>query len=279
MAKFKIANLKSSGIRSRYHMSDFYGQYSNADFQQGFAVSANNEGGYVNDPRDAGGETYRGIARKFNPTWAGWPLIDAYKAANGAPPAKYINPDWDKAAFAFYKTNFWDKVNLDQVNDQENANQIYDHTLSGLPRAIAMVKDVLNQQFGYNLGVGTTIDSATISALNTVDPQAFHDAFKQARADFFTYSAAKLAPQDSVYFPLFKTFNPNPSPSNSVYLSGWLNRVNKYAYTSLGKAVAVAQNLAYENPTATNIIMGTMTAAIIFSFYFLLFNKSNSDSE
>ena len=37
------------------------------------------EGGYVNDPDDAGGETYLGISRKHNPKWDGWKKIDSFK--------------------------------------------------------------------------------------------------------------------------------------------------------------------------------------------------------
>ena len=45
-----------------------------------------NEGGWVNNPRDTGKETYKGIARKFNPKWAGWAIIDAEKAELGKQP-------------------------------------------------------------------------------------------------------------------------------------------------------------------------------------------------
>lgn len=40
------------------------------------------EGGYVNDPKDAGGETYKGISRRANPDWAGWSIVDASKRAS-----------------------------------------------------------------------------------------------------------------------------------------------------------------------------------------------------
>jgi len=43
------------------------------------------EGGHANDPDDGGGETYRGIARKFWPQWAGWKIIDAAKMLSNFP--------------------------------------------------------------------------------------------------------------------------------------------------------------------------------------------------
>ncbi|MDR1165759.1 MAG: hypothetical protein LBO66_07785 [Deltaproteobacteria bacterium] len=41
------------------------------------------EGGYVFDPDDAGGETFRGVSRVNNPRWEGWALIDAAKTVVG----------------------------------------------------------------------------------------------------------------------------------------------------------------------------------------------------
>ena len=36
------------------------------------------EGGYVFDPDDSGGETYKGVARKFHSKWEGWSKIDLH---------------------------------------------------------------------------------------------------------------------------------------------------------------------------------------------------------
>jgi len=271
MSKFFSAHKYSMacGCTGRYNTLDFIG-YSNADFETGFHVSAQNEGGYVNDPNDMGGETYRGIARNYNSKWEGWRLIDAYKAKNGAPKKGFTSPEWDKYAFGFYKKNFWDPVKLDQVNDQATANQIYDHTLSGLPRTVSMVKAVLNNKFGYNLGESSTMNQDTLNALNKVDAAKFNGEFKRARADFFTYSAAKLAPNDSIYYPLFKKYNPNPKASNQVYLTGWLNRVNKYAGESVAAAVASTVDTVKNHPIITSVIAGISVIGI----YYLFINKS-----
>lgn len=48
------------------------------------------EGGYVNDPIDSGGETFRGVSRNNNPNWRGWKLIDEAKA-KGHKTASQIN--------------------------------------------------------------------------------------------------------------------------------------------------------------------------------------------
>ena len=48
-------------------------------FIDAYHHTMSNEGGYVNDPDDVGGETYKGISRKYNPSWNGWEIIDKMK--------------------------------------------------------------------------------------------------------------------------------------------------------------------------------------------------------
>lgn len=49
------------------------------------------EGGYANVRADSGGETFRGVSRRSNPNWAGWPLIETAKAKVGV---KRLRPFW-----------------------------------------------------------------------------------------------------------------------------------------------------------------------------------------
>jgi lysozyme family protein len=50
-----------------------------AIFRISYDLTNQIEGGYVNDPDDKGGETYRGIARKKHPSWRGWYKVDDVK--------------------------------------------------------------------------------------------------------------------------------------------------------------------------------------------------------
>lgn len=43
-----------------------------ADFNEAFAATSMDEGGYANHCNDNGGETYAGISRKFWPGRNGW---------------------------------------------------------------------------------------------------------------------------------------------------------------------------------------------------------------
>ena len=50
-----------------------------ADFSKAIPKLLKKEGGYVNNPADRGGETYKGIARKYHKSAFMWTLIDRYK--------------------------------------------------------------------------------------------------------------------------------------------------------------------------------------------------------
>jgi lysozyme family protein len=101
-----------------------------ANFNESYKIIRQREGGYANDPDDTGGETYKGISRKNFHDWAGWKYVDTIKAANGH--AAGINDLLEKNSalqelvFAFYKKEFWDVLNLDQVQDQDIATEVFD---------------------------------------------------------------------------------------------------------------------------------------------------------
>lgn len=119
-----------------------------ADFRKAFERTADNEGGYVNDPTDAGGETWKGIARKKHPFWKGWEIVDIYvpikKTVEGtSDEAKRITKllngvaDLFDHVLAFYKPIFWDKIKGDDINIQAVADIIYDSAvLTGPTNAI-----------------------------------------------------------------------------------------------------------------------------------------------
>jgi len=206
-------------------------------------LSFDNEGGWVNDPNDLGAETYRGISRKYNPQWNGWAYIDSLKKLNVIKKG-YTDATADGFAQSFYKTNFWDKMQLDSAISQDNANQMYDHSLSGLPRAIEEAKAILKRKFNQPVVEDSVMTSSDMAILNSVPQQDFFNEYKQVRSDFFKYSAAQLAPKDSVYGDIFVKFNKSPKATNSIYVPGWLNRVNKYTWSGIQSAKAATEQAA-----------------------------------
>ena len=102
-----------------------------ADFSIAFNKVLANEGGYVNDPSDPGGETYKGIARKIFTKWDGWLILDTLKRQSGFPANLEQNIDLQQKVKSFYEVNFWDKVNGDNITNQSIANSIFDFAVNG----------------------------------------------------------------------------------------------------------------------------------------------------
>lgn len=105
-----------------------------------------NEGGYANNPNDAGGETYKGISRKNHPTWAGWISIDQIKKAHpkGFKTILEHTPELQDKVKDFYKRRFWDELCLDTCGNQELANQAFDMAINaGVKAGVKILQKVL----------------------------------------------------------------------------------------------------------------------------------------
>lgn len=121
------------------------------------------EGGYVNDPDDAGGETYLGISRKNNPKWVGWEVIDDIKKKYGT---KGITARLKKdksltnSAKLLYKQKYWDILELDDIPSQNIAHELFDTAVNcGVKTAINIAQQVCmmtvtgkwSEELKYNL--------------------------------------------------------------------------------------------------------------------------------
>lgn len=208
-----------------------------AEFFKAYEISKQNEGGYVNDPDDPGGETYRGIARVYNPSWEGWAAIDAIKKKSGAIKKNWTDPALDTLAGNYYKTTYWDKLRLDEVKSQANANQMFDQLLDGVSRTIQMVKIALNSVLGINISIDSTMASTLIKDINRAPESQLFNKFKDLRTKRFLYAGGLLSPSDPLY-SFFSKFGPPPS-SGPKYVKGWLNRVNKYTFAAAAGGAAL----------------------------------------
>lgn len=108
------------------------------------------EGGYVNDPDDAGGETYMGISRRFNPNAKFWKIIDEIKSKNKNITNKEMNAVLKKNNSIvgeiknIYKNKYWDKLYLDNLNSQKIAEELFDTAVNmGVSVAIKILQNSL----------------------------------------------------------------------------------------------------------------------------------------
>ena len=110
-----------------------------ADFKTAYALTFKNEGGYANVEGDNGGETYCGITRKNFPAWEGWHIIGNYQPLRNG--QLINNTELFFLVDEFYKENFWDKLGLDQMADQDLANQVFDMAVNaGVGEALKLLR-------------------------------------------------------------------------------------------------------------------------------------------
>lgn len=176
-----------------------------AKFEIAYDITAKYEGGYVNDPDDTGGETIFGVARNSWKNLGMWSILDDYKARGLSgrllenackSDEKFMNEVHD-----VYKNQYWAKIWGDKIEDQKNANAIYDWAVnSGVSRAVRVAQLVLGSAAGTADGV---MGNKTLLALNA--DQDFLNKYIDSRITFYKQLVEKR-------------------PSNAKFLKGWCNR-------------------------------------------------------
>jgi len=174
-----------------------------ANFTAYFPKLLRNEGNYCHTRGDAGGETYRGIARAYNDSWPGWLVIDAAKEKLGVVSpvgqaswaaintALRANTALSASIKRFYKQGYWDSLCLDEIHSQSIAEQLADHGVNAGPgHSVKMLQYLLNTQFGAHLVVDGKIGPQTIAALNAVPPASFYLSLIEMRRAFYYYLAS-----------------------------------------------------------------------------------------
>jgi len=111
-----------------------------SDFNVSFKKVMKNEGGYGNDPDDVGGETYRGISRKYNPSWEGWKLIDKHSTT-----IVDIFEELDNLVKKFYRQHYWEKLLCDRIDSQNLVDELFDTAVNmGVYRSSLFFQQALN---------------------------------------------------------------------------------------------------------------------------------------
>jgi len=164
-----------------------------ANFDKAVQVVLKNEGGYVNDPHDAGGETNFGICKRDNPK------LD-------------IKNLTEEQAIAYYEKSWWNKYNFGKITDDQLASWVFDHSVNAGTISIVKALQTVIQDAMQNKGnfEGIVIDG--ILGPNTAKlVNEFYD------------SNMLLALQEKVWNHYLKIIEDNPSSAR--YYHGWHNRV------------------------------------------------------
>ena len=108
-----------------------------ADFLAALGKTIQNEGGFIVHlvPVDRGGMTYAGISRRTWPDWPGWALVDSGQCDSEA--IKDLACD-------FFRRNFWDAINGDEIMPQSVAESIFDFSINvGVVTAVKLAQRVI----------------------------------------------------------------------------------------------------------------------------------------
>jgi len=152
------------------------------------------EGGYVNDPDDAGGATNKGV------TYSVW------KSIFGDTPDRFMamnDEDWGR----IFKQLYWDKIYADQIQSQRIANVLADWAYNAGSKTPSIdVQDILNHAFAQHLTEDGQLGAQSITSINAADEETLYNDVIAKRLWFYDQCVAS-------------------HPSNVKFLQGWKNRV------------------------------------------------------
>lgn len=153
------------------------------------------EGGFVNDPQDAGGATNAGVTlNTFRAYYGQGRTIEDLKNIS--------NAQWS----CIMKAGYWDKVHGDGIVSQGVAEMIADWAVnSGARTAVRGVQRILKVECDGKIG------PITISAINNADSKSLFSLVKEERCRFYNAVVER-------------------NPAQKKFLKGWLNRLNEIEF-------------------------------------------------
>ncbi len=154
-------------------------------FVKAYENTAKWEGGYVNDPKDRGGETYNGISRKNFPKWEGWQIVDNSKIIDDETIEKL-----ERLTQEIYFESFWKPIRGDDIAiiDEKIAMYVYDMIVNhGVKRGIKLLQKALNDCLPIKEEVKPdgVMGVKTIEALIKVNHKQLLQTMKDTRHSFF----------------------------------------------------------------------------------------------
>lgn len=113
------------------------------------------EGGWDPAPKDdPGGDTFCGITRNFDKSWAGWAIIDKL-LADGVDPSTWTQNTGLMNLVEDFYLDIWHKLGLDQVLTPALQASVFGGVFNDGPRVVGMLQYVLGIPVDDDLGPGT----------------------------------------------------------------------------------------------------------------------------
>ena len=175
-----------------------------------------NEGGL--NPGMGEAFTYRGVDESQNPHWDQWLYIhqawDANKHLGIGAVNKILAADANLQSNIkeFYRDNYWNTLLLDQINDQQCANILFDDSVNPCEINAAHAMQTAVVACGVSLVVDGKIGSKTIAAVNLIKPITYYNAVVAIRKFHYNDEVVK-------------------NPKQRQWLANWLSRLIPYKTT------------------------------------------------
>lgn len=208
------------------------------------------EGGFVNDPNDSGGKTYRGIAIASHPNWKGWAILKKYEPLkrNQIVNDAHLN----ELVYEVYKKNYYSPMKIDMINDLMISAHVFCHGVNaGNKTAIKLLQKAINVVYCVNITVDGIIGSTTLQYTNC--------------NDFIIELGQELIQQrNNFYRNIVKN-----KPSQKKFLNGWLNRVTGTTNTVIKhepKPIQTVLYADYQVKESNNSLLNSLGKTILGFF-------------
>ena len=155
-------------------------------FEKAFAYVIQNEGSYVFDKNDPGGETKFGISKR------------SYPALN-------IKDLTLEEAKKIYYRDYWIRRRFEEISSDLIATQVFDFSVNLGIRASVIVLQRALRSVGINVQEDGLMGPQTLYAVSSSDLRCLLAAIKSEAAGYYRQIVAK-------------------NPSQQKFLKGWLNR-------------------------------------------------------
>ena len=188
-----------------------------ANFEEAYGKTMGHEGGYVHDPDDVGGETYKGIARKYNGSWSGWATIDSHKSDSNFPSCLDDIDELQTSVHSFYKQKYWDVNKLDDVGSQAVGEEMFD---TGVNMGTGRASKFLQRALNYLNRNGSLYSELTVDG--AIGPASL-SALKRVLSD--GDEAVLLTMLNVLQGQHYMNYM-DDSPSQKKYARGWFKRVH-----------------------------------------------------
>jgi len=150
------------------------------------------------------GLTFMGVYQKAYPNWEGWKYICEYinniKQFSDVSRFCYDSITIRGLVKIFYKEEFWDKLQLEKIKNQQVADEIFVFAVNiGIKNAVKEVQKILQ------ITPDGIVGSITVDKLNSIDANWFNEYFDKVEIAYY----------DSLV---------ERNPSFKQFLTGWYNR-------------------------------------------------------